>query len=1025
MNSIRRSFRWGAVLTVTAFTAVACSGGGDSSPTTTVEGATNTPATVPASTGAGSSAGGSPGAGSTDGAQLGLRLSEGSRSVVESETLQVVDGTPLGDADVSAVLGRLPEWQVPDTDVVDFNRPVESLRPPVVGDTLDAPFPPAPDAPSVPDAVASGPLEVVRYQPEGDVDLAPFIAVTFNEPMVELATLDQLDQLDVPIEVTPDIADTAGIDGRWRWIGTRTLRFEVTPSGDEADGNDGLDRLPAATEYTVTVPSGTESVNGAELADEFSFDFSTPAVTVTGLSGLDDSTRLDPVFVATFDQRVDPASIVELIEFESGDVDGVRLAAADEIDADAAAAAAVSRVLDGRAVAFVPTEMLAPDSAISIRIGPDLPSLEGPVLNREPFTESGRTYAPLEVEGTDCFGSCPPFASFDISFNNTLDQAQFDPTWITVEPAVPGLRVDNFGRNLSIRGATAGNTTYTVTIAADLVDEFGQTLGEEFVEEFDVGAALPFLVGPDREFVTTDPFADTPSLGYTTVNHDRLTVTAWKVTPDRYGEFREYLDSTFSDTRPPDPDWPVVLDTTVPTDAATDVATETIVDLADAFDESGGPIVLRVEPDPPVDPESDDYWRNRPITTWVQQSDIAADVFVSEDELLVWVTDLLTGEPIAGADVVTIGGGAAVSTDDGGIVRIPLDQPVDGLTATSGDRTVMVAARWFNVWEASTRFADSRWYVIDDRGIYRPGETVRITGLVRELTVDDAQLAFIDGPQTIRYAAFDAQGAELGGGTTELNALGGFNFSIELTEAANTGPASIGIDLVDTAGSADVRYTTGHQFQIQDFRAPDYEVTARTESPAPYYVVEPATVAVDAEYFAGGPLGDAEVNWFVSAAETSYDPPGWIGSPSGCGLRGGSRQTSSSRTTDSARPLSPSPASIVAPNSPIHGSRSTSGGPMRPVRTCSRSTSTTSRRRRTPTPNPNRSTSRPRSPPRRPCSTSTGRRSPRARTSPFIPLGTTSGCAAIAASSSRVTRSSSTPPSSTSMASRSPGVKSR
>ena len=44
----------------------------------------------------------------------------------------------------------------------------------------------------------------------------------------------------------------------------------------EADGNDGLDRLPAATEYTVTGPAGTESVNGAELVDEVSFSFTTP-----------------------------------------------------------------------------------------------------------------------------------------------------------------------------------------------------------------------------------------------------------------------------------------------------------------------------------------------------------------------------------------------------------------------------------------------------------------------------------------------------------------------------------------------------------------------------------------------------------------------------------------------------------------------------------------------------------------------------------------------------------------------------
>ena len=869
MNLTRRLTRWSALLAVTAM-AVACRGGGDSSPTTTSAGATNTPVTVPAS-GGGTGAVGPSAAGS----QLGLRLSEGMPAVRSDESPIVAAGTPLSDADVAAIIDRLPEWTVPGTDVVDFNRPVDSLRPPLVGDTLATPFPPAPEAPSVPDEVASGPLEVLRFQPAGAVDVAPFIALTFNEPMVELATLEQLDAADVPVVVAPDISETAGIDGRWRWIGTRTLRFEVTPSGDPEDGNDGLDRLPAATDYTVTVPAGTESANGAVLGADVTFTFTTPAVTVADVFGLSDSTRLDPVLVATFDQRVDPDAIVELIDFQSGDVSGVRLATDAEVAADSSASAVVEGALAGRAVAFVPTAELAPDTPISIRVGPGLPSLEGPRTNAEPFTTRGRTYPPLDVVGTECYDSCPPFASFDISFSNQLDAGAFDPAWIDVDPAVPGLRVDNVGSQISIRGATAGNTTYTVRLSPDIVDVFGQTLGEEFTEDFDVGDAQPFLVGPDREFVTTDPFAETPSLSYTTVNHDRLDVTAWQVRPDQYGEFRTYLDSTYSDTAPPDPDWPVVLDTGVDTGGDDDALTETDVDLSTAFAESGGPIVLRVQPEPLTDPRDDDYWRNRPIYTWVQQADIAADVFVTEDELLVWVTDLLSGEPIPDATIETFGTTATASTDDDGIVRIPLDRPVDGLTATSGDRTVMVPAPWFNAWTGSDRSPDARWYVIDDRGIYRPGETVRVTGLVRELTADDAQLAFVDGPQIVRYAAFDAQGAELGGGTTELNALGGFNFGIELTEAANTGTATIGIDLVETAESTDVRYSVGHQFRIQDFRTPEYQVTARTESPSPYYIVEPATVAVDAEYFAGGPLGDAEVNWFVSASETTYDPPDW------------------------------------------------------------------------------------------------------------------------------------------------------
>ena len=47
----------------------------------------------------------------------------------------------------TAVLARLPEWAVPADDVETFNRPADSLKPPLVGDTIDTPFPP-PEVPT-------------------------------------------------------------------------------------------------------------------------------------------------------------------------------------------------------------------------------------------------------------------------------------------------------------------------------------------------------------------------------------------------------------------------------------------------------------------------------------------------------------------------------------------------------------------------------------------------------------------------------------------------------------------------------------------------------------------------------------------------------------------------------------------------------------------------------------------------------------------------------------------------------------
>ena len=218
---------------------------------------------------------------------------------------------------------------MPADDVKPFNRPADSLKPPLVGDTIDTPFPPpaAPDPAPTPDA---GALHVIRYQPEGQVDIAPFLTVTFDQPMVALATLEQLDQSEVPVVITP------AIDGRWRWIGTRTLRFEVVPGA--------TDRLPAATEYRVEVPAGTTAANGATLAEPVVWTFATPAPQVTSFSGESDSLPLEPVFVAVFDQRVDPAAVLDTITLEAdGQRVALRIATAAEIDADDQARAAVRR----------------------------------------------------------------------------------------------------------------------------------------------------------------------------------------------------------------------------------------------------------------------------------------------------------------------------------------------------------------------------------------------------------------------------------------------------------------------------------------------------------------------------------------------------------------------------------------------------------------------------------------------------------------------------------------------------------
>lgn len=851
----RRRHRFLAGALVLAIVAGACSGGDDggdtddapATPTTSAD-AAGSPEVVTVTPDPAQRA-----------TQVGLRLGEGSAADRPVETLPVVSGEPLGPEAIAAILARLPEWDLPDHDRTTFQRPAVTLPPPTIGATVETAFPPAPSS-TGPGTPAEGPLTVVRYQPEGDVDLAPFVSVTFDRPMVPLTTLDQLPTDDVPVTITPAVA------GRWRWIGTRTLRFDADP--------DVGDRLPAATEFRVEVPRGTQAADGSRLASDVAWTFRTPPPQVMSTVGTSDSMPLTPIVVAVFDQRVDPAAVLPTITMRAGsDEVALRVATAAEVEADDDAARAVGDALDERAVAFRPVDPLPADTAVTVTIGPGTPSLEGPSTSTSPEVLRGRTYGDFDIARTDCGGgACAPGFPLIIEMTNEIDVAGFSPDQITVGPAVPGLRVDVFGPTIQLTGALRGRTEYTVTIAGDLGDTFGQRLGTARTVRFDVGPAQPAIDGLQLDWITTDPFADTPTVSIRTINHDDVRVLAWAVTPADVPAFRDYLEASWSDTDPAAPDWPLALDEVVDIEGEDDRFVETAIDLSAAF-AAGSQLVVRIEPVDTYRQDDDLYWQNRPTVAWVQATTLAVAAIHDRGEMLIWTTDMRTGEPVGNVAVELLGDGRVARTDAEGLARLPLAElEITGVFANAGDRTAFLPFDWYGGVTASPAGAEGRWYVFDDRGIYRPGETARITGWVRRLAQAEGEgLGLYDAGLEVQYAAYDAQGAELGSGTVPINDLGGFDITLPIPQGANLGAAWVDLALLGLP--ADEYASSGHGFQVQEFRRPEFEVTVRQETTGPYYVSEPATLAVDAASFAGGPLGDAEVDWLVGTQQTSYRPP--------------------------------------------------------------------------------------------------------------------------------------------------------
>ena len=758
------------------------------------------------------------------------------------------------------MLDRLPDWSGDEGEQVDFNRPAESLPTAVTGDTVDVPFPAeGGDPPSV---VDDGPLTVLRHQPDGEIGLAPFMSVTFSQPMIALGTVEQADDAEIPVTMTPELP------GRWQWIGTRTLRFEHDP--------DVFDRLPMATTYSVVVPEGTTSASGGVLEAEYRIEFETPTPTVQWLTPTHDSLPLEPLFYAAFDQRVDPDAVlaVTTVSLDGQDVD-IRLASDNEIADDEFVSAQSERAIDGTWIAFRAVDPLTPDTAIRIRIGPEIPSTEGPNTTDQVFTESARTYAPLRVENQSCRPSddCQPEWGFSVSFNNELDADSIDAADLTFDPELPGAYIRIQGNWIGIEGPIVGGTVYEMTVPAGLTDVFGQTLGADEVIEFHVDDAFPFLDFDRGRLATLDPLVDTQTLPLQLRNHPEVRVRAFAVDPSDWATFEEYWDDRWDNDGLPAPPWPEIYDDVQATGAPSNERFEARIDLEPVFGGEPGMAVVIIEGVGELanlNRENDRrYWDNQPVVQWVQATSLGADLLVDDRTGYAWVTDLTSGAPLEGASVDFVGGQGATTNGDGlAEIGLPAAGVDSGpLVARLGEDVAITEAR-ANV---SARSDQALWYVVDDRGLYRPGETVSVKGWVRILDLsDDATIEPFPAGEPFAYVVNDAFGIEIATGDIELNDAGGFDFTADIPLGANLGQAWIELRHSSTAG-----FGHTHNFQIQEFRRPEFEVTARAETPGPYLVDDPATVAVDATYYSGGPLPDAAVEWWVVTRPTSYSPPGW------------------------------------------------------------------------------------------------------------------------------------------------------
>ncbi|MEQ1564194.1 MAG: alpha-2-macroglobulin family protein [Myxococcota bacterium] len=787
---------------------------------------------------------------------LGVRLYDASPPKEGGDAAPVAPSTPLDAATTERLLGRVPAPAVEDGDRKTFALREGTKPPPRTGTDVLQSFPPPPLGP--PPAAAVHPPTIVRHSPDGEVPMAPHVSITFDQPMVAVSS-QELTQQTVPATIEPQPP------GSWRWLGTKTLMFDADP------------RLPMATEYRVTVPKGTKSASGAALAEAFSFTFATPGPRLDASWPNSGPTDLSPTVVLRFDQAVDPQQV--LAHLQASPTSSWRLATDAEIEElpsgvwDSLQRGAAERAV----VALHPREPLAKATSYSLTVDAAFTSLEGPRPAGTSLSTGVWTYAALAVTEHHCWYQepCPPTAPWTIRTNNPLDLEAFDPTAWSVSPAVPGLSVVPYGDAVQVSGAFTGRTEYTLTVPASLRDAFGQTLGKDESHVFRVGPADKTLSAPGQEVVVLDP-AGGAHLSVFSVNHPKLKVTVHEVTPEDWPKWMKWLQKFWYDDVVPGPlPGRRVRSEVMTTSGAPDAQAETEIDLGPLLGEDHvGQFVVMVEPT--VQPR--DRWNRQYVYKWVQVTNLGLVAFSDQDDLIGWATELATGAPLAGVSF-TLGASTATSGGDG-LAELALptgldDSPV--LVARSGADLALlpreITPYGGSGWVRVEPERGLRWYVADDRGLYKPGESAKVKGWLR---------AHVEGPEgdvealegranaSVHWTLNSVMGRTLGEGDATLSGLGGFSFDVPIPADADVGPAQLVIEARNVRESGS---STVHSLQIQEFRKPEFEVSASVDA-GPHLLGLDARVDVTAAYYAGGALANADTVWTVFAEATTYIPPG-------------------------------------------------------------------------------------------------------------------------------------------------------
>jgi hypothetical protein len=279
-------------------------------------------------------------------------------------------------------------------------------------------------------------------------------------------------------------------------------------------------------------------------------------------------------------------------------------------------------------------------------------------------------------------------------------------------------------------------------------------------------------------------------------------------------------------------------------------------------------------------------FNDQPIQIWLQVTDIATYAALAQDRTLVWVNDLSTQAPIAGARVEFIGAGVSGKTGNDGTLTVDTPEqsvhtrPVasgysetevrGNLLVTAPDGRVAVVplssieGYYSGYYARYGQYAgDDYWhYISTDRPYYLPSDTVRFWGIARPREDPSSRTVTVQ-ISSYSYVGYDYQPVVVAEMEVETNGLGTFTGELAF---AGLSPNSYGLTM-----SVDGQVIGQKYVEVRTYTKPAYQISVTPDVLAAFAGDE-ITFSIDATFLEGSPVPDLALSY-----------SGYSGSSSGSG----------------------------------------------------------------------------------------------------------------------------------------------